>query len=520
MKVFSGSCRTGAVVLGVVICVLVSASSGDVIPLTNGVPVSGISGLSASARFYEIVVPEGQDELVISICGGSGDCDLYVRRGAIPTATAYDYWPWKVGNDESVTIVRPEAGTWYVMLWGFGDYAGLTLQATYSCGGAAVALVNGVPMPGLSGAIDSERIYQITVPAGRSELEISIAGGTGDCDLYVRRDAAPTTALYDYRPFLSGNNESVIIEDPAAGTWYIMLKGCRAYADVTLLAAASRTAYASVAIAGRGDLRINWVPHIFPADICIDTGLWPVVTVEGPLGEADARDSEHTMYWSTVDYATNPRTTITANFDVNLNLFAGNPGDAACAEYWIRLELFGIYGTRIDFDEVRVAPIEIADGAEYVDVMAVSLSVTTPPEIVDTVNNSQLYLRAYAKAEAFTAAAPNERDADGVIVLTPGTLRVGLAGEVGSVKYYRIDVPAKQSRLEIATSGGAGDVGLYVRRGAKPTTTQWDYRPHRIGNDETVVIPNPTAGTYFVMLRGNQTYANVSLIATLGDSAK
>ncbi|MDI6450800.1 PPC domain-containing protein [Anaerobaca lacustris] len=518
MKGFSKSCRTGAVVLGVVICVLASASRGDVIPLTNGVPVSGISERAANPRFYAIVVPEGQDELVISIGGGSGDCDLYVRRGAIPTTSVYDHWPWKVGNDESVTIAPPEAGTWYIMLWGYEDYSGLTLQATYSCGGTAVALTNGVPIPGLSGAIDSERVYQITVPAGRSELEISIAGGTGDCDLYVRRDAAPTTALYDYRPFLSGNNELVIIEDPAAGTWYIMLKGCRAYTDVTLLAAASRTAYASVAIAGHGDLRINWVPHIYPADICIDTGLWPAVTVEGPLGEADTRDSEHTMYWSTVDYATNPRTTITANFDVSLDLFAGNPGDAASAEYWIRLELFGIYGTVIDFDEVRVEPVEIADGAGYADVMAVSLSVTTPPQIVDTVNNSQLYLRAYAKAEAFTAAAPDERDADGAIALTHGTLRGGLAGEVGSVKYYKIDVPAKQSRLEIATSGGAGDVDLYVRKGLKPTATQWDYRPHRIGNDETVVIPNPTAGTYFIMLRGNEAYSNACLMAVLGDT--
>ena len=65
-------------------------------------------------------------------------------------------------------------------------------------------------------------------------LEIAISGGTGDADLYVRRGAQPTTTAYDYRPYLSGNNETVTVNNPTAGTWYIGIRGYAAYSGLTL----------------------------------------------------------------------------------------------------------------------------------------------------------------------------------------------------------------------------------------------------------------------------------------------
>ena len=90
--------------------------------------------------------------------------------------------------------------------------------------GGPVILSNGVPVTGISGAAGSEQFYAIEVPAGQDELEIRISGGTGDCDLYVRKDAAPTTTTYDYRPYKVGNDETVVVENPDAGTWHIMLQ--------------------------------------------------------------------------------------------------------------------------------------------------------------------------------------------------------------------------------------------------------------------------------------------------------
>ena len=97
-------------------------------------------------------------------------------------------------------------------------------------------LSSGVPVVGLSGGQGSEAFYKIRVPSGASKLEIKISGGTGDCDLYVKKGAKPTQTNYDYRPYLSSNNETVTVNNPSAGWWYIMLRGYRSYSGVTLVA--------------------------------------------------------------------------------------------------------------------------------------------------------------------------------------------------------------------------------------------------------------------------------------------
>jgi hypothetical protein len=212
----------------------------DVTPLTNGVPVPGISGGAGSEKFYKIDVPAGQAKLEIMTFGGTGDVDLYVRKGAKPTATEYDYRPYLVGNDETVTIDNPTAGTYFIMLKSFAAYAGVTLRATYTPAvEPVITLTSGVPVTGLAGAVASEKFFKIDVPAGQNFLTIEIAGGpgsTGDADLYVRKGAKPTVAEYDYRPYLVGNNEKVEITSPAAATWYIMVQGHVPYTNVTIVA--------------------------------------------------------------------------------------------------------------------------------------------------------------------------------------------------------------------------------------------------------------------------------------------
>ena len=148
----------------------------------------------------------------------------------------------------------------------------------------------------------------------------------------------------------------------------------------------------------------------------------------------------------------------------------------------------------------------------------VSLSVKTPDHIIDGVNNSLVRLTAYAQAEAFTADPPNDEPVDGVFALISGVPLGGLSGAVASEIYYKIEVPAKQSRLEIATWGGEGDVDLYVRR-APSRPSRRDYRPHLVGNNETVTINNPKAGTY-IMLKGSQEYSERRCGPCLGQRSR
>jgi hypothetical protein len=102
--------------------------------------------------------------------------------------------------------------------------------------GAGTPLTLHTPVYWLENWRGSCACYKLTVPAGLTQLRISTAGNTGDCDLYVKYGAQPTLHYWDYRPYLEGANETVTIANPAAGDWHIMIHGYRAYRDVTLLA--------------------------------------------------------------------------------------------------------------------------------------------------------------------------------------------------------------------------------------------------------------------------------------------
>jgi hypothetical protein len=87
----------------------------------------------------------------------------------------------------------------------------------------------------------------------------------------------------------------------------------------------------------------------------------------------------------------------------------------------------------------------------------------------------------------------------------------GISGAVNSEQTWTLAVPAGASNLTFVTSGGTGDMDLYVKFGSAPTTSSYDCRPYLGGNAETCTIATAQAGTYYVMLRGYSAYTGVSL---------
>ena len=86
------------------------------------------------------------------------------------------------------------------------------------------------------------------------------------------------------------------------------------------------------------------------------------------------------------------------------------------------------------------------------------------------------------------------------------------AGAAGNESIYRITVPAGARALNIRTFGGTGDVSLLVKMGGEPTTSSYHYRSVHPFNSESVVVPRPAAGSYFIKLVG--AYADVTVQAT------
>lgn len=90
------------------------------------------------------------------------------------------------------------------------------------------------------------------------------------------------------------------------------------------------------------------------------------------------------------------------------------------------------------------------------------------------------------------------------------TNKVTVTGVSGGEKLYRFEATAG-AVLTVMTSGGSGDVSLYVKKGVEPSSTSHDAFSTRAGNSETVRITAPTAGTYYIKLTG--TYAGLSVVA-------
>lgn len=196
-------------------------SGGGVTSLANGQTVSNLSGATGSWQYFKITVPTGQTKLAINMSGGTGDADLYVKFGAQPTSTVYDYRPYLTGNNESVSVTNPAAGDWYIGINGYAAYSGVSLQATYSTSTATSQLLGNPgfetgtasPWTASTGIIDNSTsepahsgtwkawldgygsahtdslLQQVSIPSGKTSATLTF---------YLHVDTAETTTTTAY----------------------------------------------------------------------------------------------------------------------------------------------------------------------------------------------------------------------------------------------------------------------------------------------------------------------------------
>ena len=81
---------------------------------------------------------------------------------------------------------------------------------------------------------------------------------------------------------------------------------------------------------------------------------------------------------------------------------------------------------------------------------------------------------------------------------------------------YTFELPSGATDLVIESSGGSGDVDLYVKAGSEVSLSNYDHRPYKSGNNETVNVASPQSGIWYVMGNpyNNQPFDNVSLSAS------
>lgn len=208
--------------------------------LAQGVAVTGLAGAANSTRDFTLVVPAGATQLSFAVSGGTGDADLYVRRGALATSSSNDCASTGSTNAETCSFASPTAATYYVRVQAYSAYSGASLVGNYTVSGggtpATVTLQPGVPVSGQTAAAGAWLRYRIDVPAGATNFVVRSSGGTGAADLYVRAGAEPTATVFDCRPLLTGNEETCTFAQPQATSYYVGLYGYKAFSGVTLTA--------------------------------------------------------------------------------------------------------------------------------------------------------------------------------------------------------------------------------------------------------------------------------------------
>lgn len=98
-------------------------------------------------------------------------------------------------------------------------------------------------------------------------------------------------------------------------------------------------------------------------------------------------------------------------------------------------------------------------------------------------------------------------------VLENGVAQTGLSGAQNEQLAFTMTVPAGATNISFDMSGGTGDADLYVSFGSAATTSNYDCRPYRNGNNESCSGTSDN-GTYYVLLNGYSAFNDVSLVGS------
>ncbi|MDQ3281578.1 MAG: M4 family metallopeptidase [Acidobacteriota bacterium] len=154
--------------------------------LSNGVAATGLSASTGAWKHFKIAVPTGQSKLDIVMSGGTGDGDLYVKFGAQPTSTSYDYRPYLSGNAESVSVTNPAAGDWYISIYAYATYSSVSLKATYSAASSCTSTSGSLSGTGATwysaqytSSVSGSHTGKLTGPASGADFDLYLEKWNG-----------------------------------------------------------------------------------------------------------------------------------------------------------------------------------------------------------------------------------------------------------------------------------------------------------------------------------------------------
>ncbi|WP_245767520.1 PPC domain-containing protein [Stigmatella erecta] len=427
--------------------------------LSNGTP-EGAVGAAANdwSCLYALEVPPGANNLRFVTSGGSGNGDLYVKRGTPPSDTSYDCKSTEATTQESCALAAAQAGTWYVRMQGPTAFSGVGLTGSYSTVGPAgctsvIPLSNGASAGSVgASAAHWSCLYTLDVPAGATNLKFATSGGSGDGDLYVKFGSAPDASAYDCKSASTSSTETCTIPLAQPGTYHVRMSGYSSFSGVSLTGSYTSTVLSNnTPVSGLGVTSV---------------GAWSsVYTLEVPAGA------------SNLQFVTSGGT---GNSDLYVK-FGAPPSD-----------------TSYDCKSAGSTPSETC--------------------LLPTARAGTWYARVYGASPfsgislkgAYTPGNPPA--CTGVLPLSSGTAAGNLgAPAAGWSCTYALNVPAGAGNLRFVTSGGSGNGDLYVKQGSVPDSSTYDCKSSGGTTSETCTLPASQEGTWYVRVYGASAFSGVNL---------
>jgi serine protease len=200
--------------------------------LQNGVAVGGISGDTDSDQVWQFDVPTGAAIVDFTIGAGTGDADLFVARGTLPTDAQYTCRSVGPTTLEDCSFYTPASDRWYVRVHGAAPFSDVSLQATYGNLGFLYPFRT-FRVDNIAGQAGTEYFFYINVPYGARKLSFRTLSRNGFVSMYVRGFGLPTSFANDCAA--TGHRaETCTIRQPGAGTWFLGLHGDTDFSDVSL----------------------------------------------------------------------------------------------------------------------------------------------------------------------------------------------------------------------------------------------------------------------------------------------
>ncbi|HEX8395784.1 MAG TPA: M6 family metalloprotease domain-containing protein [Longimicrobium sp.] len=235
--------------------------------ITSGVPVTNIGATYPNEVLYRIAVPAGATMLTVTTSGGSGDADLYVRRGTPPTTSVRDCASGSSTNTEQCTLANPASGDWYIMLKAFASFSGVTLTATVSV--PAPPLAVGDSATGQVASVGAVATFPLVMTAGDVvDVGAFVTGGQSTFHPYVEL-YSPAGALVASSTVHRLNRNWILprYTAAAAGTYSVRVRDRRTSTDLNKYTGSFklRTRRSGVVIVTEGEIDPRFVPAGSPA---------------------------------------------------------------------------------------------------------------------------------------------------------------------------------------------------------------------------------------------------------------